>query len=134
MMTKLEPNAKFSLSSTQKHRYGYTPPQQVYAAHRAMSLRLLQSTRTRRTDQTDDCVTPAILINHHPKSINESGVTSTRCYPNRQRQTIASSTALLTATIITAIILPSNQEAPSPHKRQHPRTLRHFIIWDGGLI
>ncbi|GFU76551.1 hypothetical protein TNCV_1940391 [Trichonephila clavipes] len=26
----------------------------------------------------------AILINHHPDSINESGVTSTRCYPNRQ--------------------------------------------------
>ncbi|GFY63172.1 hypothetical protein TNIN_250201 [Trichonephila inaurata madagascariensis] len=27
---------------------------------------------------------PVILINHHPDSINESGVTSTRCYPNRQ--------------------------------------------------
>ncbi|GFY77698.1 hypothetical protein TNIN_296641 [Trichonephila inaurata madagascariensis] len=28
--------------------------------------------------------TLAILINHHPDSINESGVTSTRSYPNRQ--------------------------------------------------
>ncbi|GFV73336.1 hypothetical protein TNCV_2898371 [Trichonephila clavipes] len=27
---------------------------------------------------------PAILINHHPASINGSGVTSTRCNPNRQ--------------------------------------------------
>ncbi|GFU69139.1 hypothetical protein TNCV_1516731 [Trichonephila clavipes] len=26
----------------------------------------------------------AILINHHPDSINEPGVTSTLCYPNRQ--------------------------------------------------
>ncbi|GFV18308.1 hypothetical protein TNCV_2990381 [Trichonephila clavipes] len=52
---------------------------------------------------------PAILINHPPESINESGVTSTRCYPIRQ-------------------------EAPSPHRRQHPRTLELFMIWDGGLI
>ncbi|GFY15023.1 hypothetical protein TNCV_4492761 [Trichonephila clavipes] len=27
---------------------------------------------------------PAILINHYPDSINESGVTSTRCNPNCQ--------------------------------------------------
>ncbi|GFS85250.1 uncharacterized protein TNCV_75131 [Trichonephila clavipes] len=55
--------------------------------------------------------------------------------PGLQKQTIVSSTALLTTTtIITATFLPSNQEAPSSHRRQHPRKLKLFTIWGGGLI
>ncbi|GFY60340.1 hypothetical protein TNIN_177971 [Trichonephila inaurata madagascariensis] len=77
---------------------------------------------------------PAILINHHPNSINESGHLNPLLpkWPGLQKQTIASSTALLTATIITETFL-FNQEAPSPHRRQHPRTLKPFMIKDGGL-
>ncbi|GFY40521.1 hypothetical protein TNIN_134231 [Trichonephila inaurata madagascariensis] len=45
---------------------------------------------------------PGILINHHPDSINESGSHLNPLLPNSpgpQKQTIASSTALLTATM-----------------------------------
>ncbi|GFV45846.1 hypothetical protein TNCV_2322061 [Trichonephila clavipes] len=69
-----------------------------------------------------------------PDTINESGVTSTRCYSNRQdcrSRRSRSSTALLSPTIITATFL-SNQEAPSPHRHQHPRTLKTF--YDMGRI
>ncbi|GFS70174.1 hypothetical protein TNCV_2200041 [Trichonephila clavipes] len=40
--------------------------------------------------------------------------------------------AVMMATIITATFLPSNKEAPSPHRRQDPRTIKLFR--GGGLI
>ncbi|GFY60069.1 hypothetical protein TNIN_171831 [Trichonephila inaurata madagascariensis] len=71
---------------------------------------------------------PAILINHHPDSINESGVTSTRCYPNRQdcRKRRLRHPLPCSPTPHATFLL--NQEAPSPHRRQNIRTLKLFMI------
>ncbi|GFS70173.1 hypothetical protein TNCV_2200031 [Trichonephila clavipes] len=50
----------------------------------ALSTRLSLTPEPAGPIQQMTASSPAILINHHPDSINESGVTSTHCYPNRQ--------------------------------------------------
>ncbi|GFT27902.1 hypothetical protein TNCV_11031 [Trichonephila clavipes] len=50
----------------------------------ALSTRIPLSPEPAGPIQQMTASSPSLLINHHPDSINEPEVTSTRCYPNRQ--------------------------------------------------
>ncbi|GFY37974.1 hypothetical protein TNIN_458351 [Trichonephila inaurata madagascariensis] len=78
-----KPNSKFPPCLTQNSQREETPL--IATVNKiALSTRIPLPPEPAGPIQQMTASSPAILMNRHPDSINESGVTSTRCYPNRQ--------------------------------------------------